>query len=154
MDSEGVLNLDTGCLTDSDSIKNPFLHPSCWIGWRKSIVKEPFILLKLTRTSVVNGIHLTTYVNQSAGVSQIKRFVVNSGITLSPVYTFQGEACAPDSAYRKDQDIVTYVINLDNLKLQYLKINFLYSGNWMLLRKVDILQGKCWPVKSEKRFNI
>ena len=111
-----------------------------WVAWKKSEIREPYIILMLTEPIIVTGIRIVTFVNNSVNASTIKKFVVSSEKVLAP-YVYRGETCSPDSAHEATAQKFDFVIKFGNLTLQYLKVSFDYTGEWILVRKVQILTG-------------
>ena len=135
------LDKGTGCLVDRiKSMTNPFIKPSCWLGWHKKEVPRPFILITLTRISFVNGIRLSTYINESAKASPIRRFYITSNIHYdvlqNPLY-----ACTPDSAYALSSQPYEFVLDIGKLEFHYLKVELDYSGDWILVRQIELILG-------------
>ena len=137
--ANGELKDGTGCLTDGQSTPNdnPFSSPNCWIGWKENKTRQPFIYIELLQPTLATGIRLLSYVNDSMGASPIRRITISAGINER--LTSLGCLCSPDSFYNRQPAMTEYYIVFDNIVIQYLQLQFQYSGQWILIRHVDVI---------------
>jgi len=147
--ADGILTHNKGCLSDGMPVtdlgredNNPFLTPSCWLGWHKVQVPEPYIMITLTTKAIVHGVFIRTYVNESMGALSFNRITVSSGGLAQGSFRLIGYVCAPESYYHVKPQVKDVTVKFDPVRLQYLALTFAYSGDWLLVRQVTVLQGK------------
>ena len=132
--NNGLLSGGTGCLTENLLPTNPFIEPECWIGWNKENVSNPAISLLLTRKTVIKGLYFYIYVNESMGAFTF------SNMTISAEDIFKGKVCAPRNYYNISAQGKGFNLKFENIYAQKLTINFNYAGNWILIRRIKVLQ--------------
>ena len=132
--SNGLLSGGTGCLTENSLPTNPFIEPECWIGWNKENVSHPSVSLILSRKTVVKGLYFYIYINESMGAFTF------SNMTISAEDIFKGKVCGPWNHYNISAQGKGFNLRFENIYAQKLTINLNYAGNWILIRRIKVLQ--------------
>lgn len=144
VNKEDILSGGSGCLTDGLKYDDPFVTPSCWIGWTVQKVAKPFIELKLSRLATLIGVELVGFINETAGVGPYRTVKVSAARSDFVGMSDVGYACSPSSFYGKAPMTATFKLSLVFLRAQVLKLEFAYAQHWILVRSIKILQqGTC-----------
>ena len=114
--------------------------------------EEPFIFVVWTRPLTISGIRLRTYVNDSIKASPIRKLTILAGKhrPLMP----KGAICSPDEYYRLQPSVIDYIIAFDKIELQYLQLEFEYSGDWILVRQLEFIRPGRFASNLRKLFFI
>lgn len=142
IDHINQLSGNKGCLLDRQysSSTDPLNDPECWLGWKKSNISDPFVEFETLGTATFTGLFIRTYVNENIGASTIKGFTIEYSSVIGAMDVL-GYVCAPLTYYQISPQIKDFYIDLKNVKAQYLKVKFQYSGEWILVRQVIPQQG-------------
>ena len=139
--SRGILHDGKGALVDGNhSVKSPIKHPEYWVGWKKSELPRPYIILNLKRPARLRSLGLFSYVDRRETLGSFIASQVQFGIEASGSWSKQFYAC-PE---RQESDgSVFFNIRFKERAAKRIKIQFNYSDEYLVFSEVIINAGNC-----------
>ncbi|XP_065067872.1 discoidin domain-containing receptor 2-like isoform X2 [Rhopilema esculentum] len=134
--SRGTLHDGKGSLVDGKpSLKSPIKHPEYWVGWKRSELPRPYIILNLERPASLRSLGLFSYVDRRETLGSFIASQVQFGIEASGSWSKQFYAC-PE---RQESDgSVFFNIHFKGRMATRIKIQFNYSDEYLVFSEVII----------------
>ncbi len=134
---KGVLHEGKGELVDGNRGYQTF-RPIDWVGWRKSLLPTPYIIITLEKATSLNSIELVGYVDGDKRIGLFSSCTVQFSGSDSDPWS-EGRNVCPDTS--RPTGATTVNINFMQRLAVRIRMTFNYSDEWMVFSEVTLNKG-------------
>ena len=139
---------DTGFLTDGTKARqSPVTKSNQWIGWNKKVIKEPYVKIEMKSETTFKDVTFYSFGVKSESMSIFSSVAVQFKKDPSSSWTDKVFACV-SSKPKSTEGLIIVAVSLEDKNAQFIKFQFSYSADWIVLSEITINEGRYTSIKS------
>ena len=139
-----ILSFGLGMLTDGRLALSDYVDTNGfgWIGWRKNYTPEPYIIFEFLETRIFHSVTFHCNVRDRTRIKLFSKVTVSfnvDGISYDASLSYEPENVSSGHVWMNHNVTVDLCQHIG----KFVKLNFTYRGDWILISEVTFSSGGC-----------